>query len=428
MVIIGNLTRTLQRYFRKRFAVLYWPLSSLPERLQATRNDDVINPRAATRVFPIRALRYWWTRCAILREMQQRSTDTVIADVGCNRGHFKRFVGELPHLRWVGLDWRINPDALRASGYTEWHQCDFDAVLPLPDNSADIVVFLHVIEHLPRPDFTIAELARILRPGGVLLAGSPVAPALISHLRDWQLQRRLKSGAEQAGGHVNSMSCGRWRKLLDRVHMQIEMLTGTFLVRWSDNPLENRASWVRLNQLWGALFPALGGEVYLTARKPLLPRPQPASALLAPRGILIWKSAVLYACAAILLCLGAWGAWHSWLLHSSPILQLAGAHQDGNDIFYVCAHDAIEPLPSDDSIQELESYAAIIPVYTRDKARGMDAHFLVPAEALPSITQSGQGQGLTAVQTIIIKGHQFLLLSGDGHHRQEQPAGGGRRS
>jgi hypothetical protein len=46
------------------------------------------------------------------------------------------------------------------------------------------------------------------------------------------------------------------------------MLTGTFLARWSGSPLENRAWWLRLNQFWGALFPSLGGEVYLSARKP----------------------------------------------------------------------------------------------------------------------------------------------------------------
>jgi hypothetical protein len=74
------------------------------------------------------------------------------------------------------------------------------------------------------------------------------------------------------------MDCRRWRRLLEDAGMEVEILTGTFLVRWSAGPLENQAWWVRLNQLWGALFPSLGGEVYLSARKTPLTGPQTSPA------------------------------------------------------------------------------------------------------------------------------------------------------
>jgi hypothetical protein len=48
--------------------------------------------------------------------------------------------------------------------------------------------------------------------------------------------------------------------------MGLELLTGTYLLRWAGNPLENTRWWLRLNQLWGGLFPSLGGEVYVKAR------------------------------------------------------------------------------------------------------------------------------------------------------------------
>jgi len=42
-----------------RFETLRSPLSRLPERVAATRRDEIINHRAAGKRFPIQALRYW---------------------------------------------------------------------------------------------------------------------------------------------------------------------------------------------------------------------------------------------------------------------------------------------------------------------------------------------------------------------------------
>lgn len=161
----------------------------------------------------------------------------------------------------------IDHDLLRKSGYAEVYECNFDRPLPLPDHSVDVVIFNHVVEHLPRPSFTMNELSRILRPGGLFLAGSPVAPLWVAKVREKQLQSRMKKGKTRAWGHINSMDCFRWQVLAKESNLHIEILTGTFLARWSGHPLENYAWWLRLNQIWGALFPSLGGEVYLAARK-----------------------------------------------------------------------------------------------------------------------------------------------------------------
>jgi demethylmenaquinone methyltransferase/2-methoxy-6-polyprenyl-1,4-benzoquinol methylase len=41
--------------------------------------------------------------------------------------------------------------------------------LPYADESFDVVASAHVLEHLPDPAPAIAEMARVLRPGGKLL-------------------------------------------------------------------------------------------------------------------------------------------------------------------------------------------------------------------------------------------------------------------
>lgn len=45
--------------------------------------------------------------------------------------------------------------------------------LPFADASCDVVTAFDVLEHVPRPELLIAEAARVLRPGGLLVAATP---------------------------------------------------------------------------------------------------------------------------------------------------------------------------------------------------------------------------------------------------------------
>ncbi|MBM4285652.1 MAG: class I SAM-dependent methyltransferase [Deltaproteobacteria bacterium] len=404
---------SLKRRLASRFAALRWPLTSLTERIADTRSDGLMNSRAGTKRFPIRGLRYWWIRCAMMEETEGRDGEVVVADVGCSRGHIKRFIGGIPNTRWIGLDWRIDDEALRECGYDELHRCDFNAPLPLSNNSVDIVVFSHVIEHLPRPDFTMGELSRILRPGGLLLAGSPVAPSFVARVREWQLRRRLRKGRIKPGGHINSMDPDRWRKLVCARDMDVEMLTGTYFARWSGNPLENHAWWVRLNQLWGALFPAWGGEVYLAARKAVTSHLETglAPAKATDQFVIVPKWA--WVAAALLLCLGMWGTYTSLMPRSCPIHELAESHQDGNDRFYVVAHPMIGEVRPHAHIGIVNHHREIEVEHQEEKAKGVDAHFLVSIEVLAQLQDIMNRRGLRVIHEVEIRGHRFALLSSE---------------
>jgi ubiquinone/menaquinone biosynthesis C-methylase UbiE len=49
--------------------------------------------------------------------------------------------------------------------------CADGTALPLPDNSADVVVFNHIYEHVVDPDAVLVEIRRILSPKGVAYLG-----------------------------------------------------------------------------------------------------------------------------------------------------------------------------------------------------------------------------------------------------------------
>jgi SAM-dependent methyltransferase len=48
--------------------------------------------------------------------------------------------------------------------------------LPLPEASADVAIAWHVLEHIPRDHDAIAEIFRVLRPGGNFFVSVPIHP------------------------------------------------------------------------------------------------------------------------------------------------------------------------------------------------------------------------------------------------------------
>ncbi len=61
----------------------------------------------------------------------------------------------------------------RANGFENisGHECDVQD-LPFDDNTFDVVVANHMLYHVPDPDQAVAELARVLRPDGQLVAAT----------------------------------------------------------------------------------------------------------------------------------------------------------------------------------------------------------------------------------------------------------------
>ena len=118
-----------------------------------------------------------WARIQSLRFQLPRGAR--VLDIGCGRGTTLRALLDLGYEAHgvelcedatAGVDpravIRIAPDLVEA-GYEE--------------NSFDAVVIWHVLEHVTAPDRTLAEVQRILRPGGRLVLAVP-------NLGSWQAQ------------------------------------------------------------------------------------------------------------------------------------------------------------------------------------------------------------------------------------------------
>lgn len=128
------------------------------------------------RFLPEREGEIWyehWHRYALASQI---SRHCAVLDVACGEGYGSAMVAAHAD-RVVGVD--ISPDAVRHAQNRYGHHANLEFVpascdsLPFPDASFDLAISFETIEHIETQKAFIAELARVLRPDGVLLLSSP---------------------------------------------------------------------------------------------------------------------------------------------------------------------------------------------------------------------------------------------------------------
>jgi SAM-dependent methyltransferase len=111
--------------------------------------------------------------------------ETRVLDVGCGSGRHTAAAYRLPGARVVGVDVvcadliaarkRLQlHDRLNIHGGGRWDLCAADGLrLPFADGRFDLVVCAEVLEHVLADGRALAEVRRVLRPGGDLVVSVP---------------------------------------------------------------------------------------------------------------------------------------------------------------------------------------------------------------------------------------------------------------
>ncbi|WZO98107.1 class I SAM-dependent methyltransferase [Isosphaeraceae bacterium EP7] len=129
----------------------------------------------------------------------------VVLEVGCGMGFM------LDYYRQDGWEVRgVEPN----KGFCQYidEEMKIDVVpkileeANIPDATADIVILLHVIEHVPSPTATLSEIFRVLKPGGHLLMETPRYDSLTFKM----LGRRERSVS--CNGHIYFFTTDTLRK------------------------------------------------------------------------------------------------------------------------------------------------------------------------------------------------------------------------
>jgi SAM-dependent methyltransferase len=163
-------------------------------------------------------------------------------DLGCGDGKLMRILldacGASPSLVGVDVDPLETRDALESGVYRRVHTTPGDRV-PEGDASFDFVYSNSVLEHIDDIEPVIAEVARLLRPGGSFLFTVPASDfhaCLAGPLLPWSDRRRYIDRIDRRCAHRRYWSEAQWRECLGRhgidVTRAVAYLTAPEVRRW----------------------------------------------------------------------------------------------------------------------------------------------------------------------------------------------------
>src|SRR4051812_8728831 len=128
-----------------------------------------------------------------------------LLDIGCWDGEATQLYRDILRGPAYGIEVFCEPAASARSRGIEVAQLDLEAdVFPWPEASIDVVVCNQVFEHLKNIFLPIAEIARVVRPGGALVFSVPNLAAL--HNRLMLLLGRQPSSIRVFGPHVRGFT------------------------------------------------------------------------------------------------------------------------------------------------------------------------------------------------------------------------------
>ncbi len=166
------------------------------------------------------------TECRLLAQLGQLPRP--VLDVGCGDGHFVRMLCAEP--LDVGLDpagWAVW-EAKERGSYRALLQGSATTI-PFADESFQTVLSNCVLEHIPDLEAALAEIARVLRPGGRLVTTVPspyleemlLGGRVLTRLGLSSLAKRYRRWFQTASRHYHLYDVDRWAALLAQCGLRL---------------------------------------------------------------------------------------------------------------------------------------------------------------------------------------------------------------
>ena len=145
-----------------------------PDPNQQPFNQDYFSSGPYAQVNFARYSQYWWSnRYYALLARRYGPPGGRVLELGCGMGHLLGWLTERYHV--FGSD--INPWALSQAKRNvpegQFVLLSADEICVFPQAAFDVVIAKHVVEHLSQPEQAIAEMSRVLKPGGLLILATP---------------------------------------------------------------------------------------------------------------------------------------------------------------------------------------------------------------------------------------------------------------
>jgi SAM-dependent methyltransferase len=222
------------------------------------------------RRYRLRLARYPALAAAVAEFVRAQTGAVRLLDAGVGRGRTRRYLAPLglaDRVAFHGID--LAPDlGVRCHDAAAWRLVRANVARPFPwrDAAFDIVVCEQVLEHVNDPESAVREIARCLRPGGLLVAGVPTFPAGAAWLRD-RVAPHAHAASGREHGHVRTFTKGGFAALV-RAGGAFDVRSVRGFRSFSGGiagPLEDFRWWWRANAAFGRAFPSLCAEVQVVA-------------------------------------------------------------------------------------------------------------------------------------------------------------------
>lgn len=122
-----------------------------------------------------------------------------LVDLGCGKaplyGSYRALVQTVTCVDW--------PNSAHMRSYVDY-EADLSDLLPFADGMFDTIILSDVLEHVPRPEHLWREMARVLAPGGSVLANVPFMYGVHEAPHDYfrYTEYALRRFAQQVGLEV----------------------------------------------------------------------------------------------------------------------------------------------------------------------------------------------------------------------------------
>jgi len=158
---------------------------------------------------------YWWSNrfyAMLARRYGKRGAR--LLEIGSGLGHL---VGQLEDsFETYGLDvnyWAVNQS--RSVVNETSLQTASAQELPFADNSFNVVIIKHIVEHLPDPQKAIQEIGRVTEKGGTLILATPNLDSL---LKPWKGDQWI---GYQDPTHISLKRPSEWVSLLEEAGLEL---------------------------------------------------------------------------------------------------------------------------------------------------------------------------------------------------------------
>jgi len=209
---------------------------------------------------------------AFVKEQKLRNDEKLnLLDVGSGSGRSMRFIdatGVSKHIAFFGID---NSEKRLASVYMphRWVLKHFDletGSIPFDTGMFDIVICEQVLEHLTNPGPILEEMARVLRPGGLLIVGTTIYWPGLALARRYVVPV-FNGLVSKSRSHKQVFTSRSFVKLVNNARcFSIRQIRGFRIISggvfgW----LEDFSWWYKLNRFLGRVIPWLCPDVQVVA-------------------------------------------------------------------------------------------------------------------------------------------------------------------